>query len=204
MTQNPMRFIDLGLGFSPAEISLIKGIKYLFPVWISHIWKQTAALQLPVPMLCYVSKPGFKDCSDLRQRLQEANSPVILLHHFFQRKYHKKFPLQHFPLYSGGAVVGGKVWWIVYSTVLKASSFRSQLAKQRGYELRIKFYFQSTKLLLHLLGCMGLETEGLIPQFFKSKHSPQAIYKKLLSRHKSTPTALKSNDTWILSQPFIS
>lgn len=36
--QNPMRFIDLGLGFSPVEISLIKLIKN-FPLFESHIFE---------------------------------------------------------------------------------------------------------------------------------------------------------------------
>lgn len=37
--QNPVRFIDPGLGFSPVEISLIKVIKLFFPLFESHIFE---------------------------------------------------------------------------------------------------------------------------------------------------------------------
>lgn len=157
-------------------------------------------------MLWHLSKPSFKDSTDLRWTLQEANSPVISLYHFFQKKHHEKFPLQHFLF-----ITGGSVWWEKKFDELcspwyhKIQLFQKSASTIKRAWIRSKVFFRAPNFCCLFLGEWDQRQRIWYPKWvFKSKHPPQTLCKKLLSRHVSIPTALRNSDIWILSQPFIS
>lgn len=167
--QNPMRFIDFGLEFSPVEMSLIKVIKIFFPCLNLTYLKadSSTAVACSNAVICLLA------------RLQRLLWPLAgiargklscyLVIPFLPEEISQKVSIASFSHYYYRGYGGRKILMncVLHST-LKTSSFRSQIAWQRGYEFRIKV-FSEHQTFIASFGMNRIRDKGTYTLIFQKQ-----------------------------------